>query len=105
MLRSLPFLLIAFLAVSSASAQDIRPSLMPNPADRQVTVQINAVPGGPVKVEIFSVLGHRIADYQILNPLNPVLTLQTSEWQSGIYLVRITCNGHTDVKRLKVQHN
>lgn len=81
--------------LSVKSLTDSAVSIYPNPATSQITVQME----GSAQVEIFSILGQRVANKQISGNSS----LSVENLTSGIYLVRISQEGQTLTKKLVVK--
>lgn len=84
------------LSLESALKKDFK--VYPNPFNQFVTIQI---PGeqSAKSIQVIDITG-RMIDFVELNKENTV-SLSTSSWSSGIYLVKVDYfNGHTAVKRI-----
>ena len=90
----------------AASAEDIHLRISPNPAVSKIELSIGNVASGALKIEIYSVLGTLLqtTDYGA-SAANIIVEMNVSNFPDGVYLVRISQNGNTTVKRLKVQHS
>jgi Secretion system C-terminal sorting domain len=105
-MRTIAIILFATLGwFRSANAEDIHLRIAPNPASANVVVSMPELAKGTVTIEIFTVLGSKISStiYQVEAGFNSV-NLSTAQLPDGIYLVRVSQNDNTSVKRLKVQH-
>ena len=76
----------------------------PNPAAGAATVEIRLAEAADVAVEVFSVLGQRVArvDAGALGAGTHTLGLDTGAWAAGVYVVRLTAGGQTATSRLTV---
>jgi hypothetical protein len=105
MLRRILLLSILLVTGVLLRAQDLRPAIVPNPADQNVALQLHGTMNQSAKIEIFSVLGHKIHELTIPAGNSGFITVNTSQWVPGIYLVRFIYGGNVEVRRLKIQHN
>lgn len=85
------------------SAGEIKFELLPNPSSGQSQIHINTISSKPVIVEIFSILGNKIATYTMPSGQS-TFNINLDNQPSGMYLVRLSDGNNCSVKRLKVQH-
>jgi hypothetical protein len=79
-------------------------SLFPNPATSKAAVQISQAQGGEFNVEVFNLLMQPLQS--VAGPLQGgqgQVQLDLRDLPSGIYLVRVTANGQSLLKKLEVQ--
>lgn len=73
--------------------------MTPNPAHSKFELTVPNL-NEDVKIEVFDVLGKRIL-YKILS--KPITVFNVTDWNSGVYLVRLTSDSGTQTKRLLKQ--
>ena len=72
--------------------------LYPNPANEEVLIELS---DAAFTIEVVNILGKKIfTDYTKSNSL----AIATSDWRSGIYIVRVKQNGKQSSYKLNVQH-
>jgi len=81
------------------SASGLAPSAFPNPAQNHVNIQFSAPSSGVYLVEVYSVLGERVAFDKILATVGATarIDLSLGEIPSGLYVYRITTNSATHI--------
>jgi len=84
-----------------SSSQDLsleNVKLYPNPANEEVLIELS---DAAFTIEVVNILGKKIfTDYTKSNSL----AIATSDWRSGIYIVRVKQNGKQSSYKLNVQH-
>ncbi len=75
-------------------------TLKPNPAKENVIVNLKGLTIGITRIEIYDVLGKRIHASEIQN-LQKAISL--SNWNSGLYFVKVTNNNFVQTERLFVE--
>jgi hypothetical protein len=87
--------IVASLTLSADSFQDQKFSISPNPAKNRLNI---ILPSGMAnaKVSVFNVLGKMVYSGDISN-LNGSINI--SNWNSGVYLVKVSSNDITQTKR------
>lgn len=72
-------------------------SFSPNPFDNELKIKITGKSPNPeIKCEIFDIMGNKIFD---LYPNNQLL-INTANWKSGIYFVKINGANYNKVHKL-----
>lgn len=86
---------VASLTLSADSFQDQKFSISPNPAKNRLNI---ILPSGMTnaKISVFNVLGKMVYSGDISN-LNGSINI--SNWNSGVYLVKVSSNDITQTKR------
>ena len=79
-------------------------SMIPNPANRNVVIQLNGMTSENKKIELYSVLGTRVnlAGNIQISPNNFII--KTESLPEGVYLLRIKGDAFDKTRRLKIQH-
>ena len=88
----------------SPEASRLAVAASPNPTTDAAQLRLSLGEAAPARVEVFSVLGARVAQ-QDLGPLGSgahTVDLDASAWAAGIYIVRLTAGGQTATTRLTV---
>lgn len=89
---------VSFIEVQNGFLQsDFK--MTPNPAHSKFELTVPNL-NEDVKMEVFDVLGKRVL-YKILS--KPVTVFNVTDWNSGVYLVRLTSDSGTQTKRLLKQ--
>lgn len=70
----------------------------PNPTNDMVNIVLTE----PAQVEIIDITGKTV--YNSYNPESGTLNVYTSEWNSGVYFIRVNHNGSVETKKLVVRH-
>lgn len=70
--------------------------IKPNPVNNYFTVNLSAT-NAPVRMEVYNVLG-QLVDKKTLN--QSVTKFDSSQWKSGVYLVKFVTNNTSITKRL-----
>ncbi len=74
----------------------------PNPFTNVTTIPFELAQPGPVRLEVFDLLGRRVATY--VNSVQPAgkhtVQVDASQLASGMYLYRIEAGGKSDTKRM-----
>lgn len=99
---------LIFMAAGIAplQADDLHIKLSPNPASTYVNIEFQTPAAENCTVELFSVLGTLVQKQEyISNSGINTVQMHTSGLSDGIYLVRVTANGTSSVKRLKIQQS
>lgn len=65
-------------------------NIYPNPTSGEVNLHMQTKTPGEIQVEIINVLGQTILQKTIQAGLDHMLTLDTSSWVDGVYLVKLT---------------
>ena len=73
-------------------------TVYPNPASDRVTVQLDELRAESIMV--FNSLGQRVAD---LPARSDLIDLNTSQWENGIYLMKIQTDKGVATKRVIIQ--
>ena len=73
--------------------------MYPNPATTLVTLDLEAYVGQSVNITVFDQLSRSIYQNNNVNWSEGQLEINTSQWESGIYLVRIDVNGEQSEPR------
>ena len=81
------------LSVKTAKQADF--SIYPNPSKSKLNINL-ANQGNDAKVEVYDVLGKRIFTQSLTNLHS---TINASNWNAGVYLVKITSGTGTQMKR------
>ncbi len=79
-------------------------SMVPNPANRNVVIQLNGMTSESKKIELYSVLGTRIDLSGYIQILPNSFVIKTESLPDGVYLLRIKGNTFDQTRRLKIQH-
>ena len=72
----------------------------PSPADQYVNITLPAAFNGTTKIEVYNLLGQNM--FTQLQTQSPSLQINTGQWPSGNYYVRLTCGGNEQVKKFTV---
>jgi len=72
----------------------------PSPADQYVNITLPAAFNGTTKIEVYNLLGQNM--FTQLQTQSPSLQINTGQWPSGDYYVRLTCGGNEQVKKFTV---
>ncbi|HEX8297945.1 MAG TPA: T9SS type A sorting domain-containing protein [Rubricoccaceae bacterium] len=85
-------------------APEVAVAAFPNPTAGAATVEVRLADAADVSVEVFSVLGQRVArvDAGTLAAGTHALAVDTGAWATGVYVVRLTAGGQTATSRLTV---
>jgi len=77
----------------------------PNPASRFTRIPFSMLEGGHVIIEIFDIFGRKVRE--IANRNFPdgsyEINVNTMNFKDGIYIYRLSINGHTDVKKMIIR--
>ena len=77
--------------------------LYPNPARGTATIEM-VNPQGPARVDIYNSMGMIVSENQFSTGLSTMesMAVQTdiSELSAGLYMVKLTCNGNSTIKKL-----
>ena len=77
-------------------AEDIQ--VYPNPATDMVTISVdNMVPDEPFTITVVDVTGRKMLEKKSSSPQS---TIDVTQWPSGVYFVRIGCNGFFDSRKI-----
>jgi len=79
-------------------------SMVPNPANRNVLIQLNGITSDNKKIELYSVLGTRIDLAGNIQISPNTFVIKTESLPEGVYLLRIKGNTFDQTRRLKIQH-
>lgn len=79
-------------------------SMVPNPANRMVVIQLNGMTSENKKIELYSVLGTQINLAGNIQISPNSFVIKTESLPEGVYLVRIKGNAFDQTRRLKIQH-
>jgi hypothetical protein len=105
-----------FAAVSRGGALDVDPkpaaspssiTLSPDPARDVTTIALSLAAPASVTVEVFDLAGRRVAvaaNGQRMSAGRQTIQLPVRDWHSGVYLVRMSAEGHDTTRRLAVLH-
>lgn len=74
-------------------------SVYPNPTSGNITLSFANSTTGKVNVKVVSVLGQEVYN-EMFTQANEKLNVDLSKYESGIYLVQVTMNNTTTVKRI-----
>ncbi len=74
-------------------------TIYPNPSTTNLNLSLNTISNGS-RIEIYNILGAKIFSRNISNPN---LTINASQWQKGVYLVRVLSDDKTLTKRFVKQ--
>lgn len=90
--------------VAAASASALRVSAFPNPASSAATVRFETLAEGAVAVEVFDVLGRRVATLAegTMPAGTHAATWDASAAGAGVYVVRVVAAGEQATVRLSV---
>jgi hypothetical protein len=91
-------------SVKTVTAPDFTMGLFPNPANDFAQLELNLVRGGSFTVEVINVIGQTVHRQQITgsNGMN-VIGLPVSQFNDGVYMVRVSMNGSQLTQRLIVK--
>jgi hypothetical protein len=77
--------------------------IRPNPADRELWVSFSLPRAEPATLELIDVSGRRIREHTVAGPGRQTVDLAAgSRLAPGLYIVRLTQNGQSVVKRASV---
>ena len=88
---------------SSSTPQPVRlHAPHPNPASRETTIAFELSEAGPARVEVFDVLGRRVAVLAdgVVSEGEHAVTWEAGSLPSGLYLVRLTAGNTVQTRRL-----
>jgi|GEM_PF-3689449 hypothetical protein len=106
MKRQTAFLLAFMLSCQALLAGGPQMHLVPNPAKNQVRVELHEVNLDDISVELYSVLGVRVADFQLQKDrFGNYIDLRFPNLPEGVYLLRVKNKDFDQTKRLKIQRN
>lgn len=69
-------------------------NIAPNPASGALQIHFDSIPQGTVSIEVLSVTGASVYQQTYDSITNSHLTVSSKQWPSGVYLIKILCNGH-----------
>lgn len=79
-------------------------SAYPNPVTTQATVSVSIPTAGDVSIHVYDVMGRRVMTR--VDEFRPAgvfdVELNTASLSAGVYIVRLTIGGHTEVQRITV---
>lgn len=81
----------ATTAVSDPPAEAFR--LFPNPASQTLTLDLNRLPAGPLRIRAFNYLGTLVYDRELEKQPQAPLTLDVSSWPEGQYVLSVQPGG------------
>lgn len=73
--------------------------IYPNPSTTNLNLRLKTI-GSNSRIEVYNILGSKIYSRAISNPN---ITVNTSQWQKGVYLVRVLSDNKTLTKRFVKQ--
>ena len=86
-------------AGSTLRIEEIRP----NPSDRELWVSFTLAGNAPATLELIDVSGRRVRERAVVGPGRQTVELAAgSRLPPGLYIVRLTQNGQSVVKRASV---
>lgn len=104
-IKKYSLLLIAIFASCITFGQSDKSfSMVPNPANRSVMIQLNGITSDNKKIELYSVLGTRIDLAGNIQISPNSFIIKTESLPEGVYLLRIKGNTFNQTRRLKIQH-
>lgn len=77
-------------------------NVYPNPANGQINISLDGISADAV-IMIHNAFGQRLYESNV-STFRGVGSINSAEWNSGIYLVTITQNGTSKTQRINVQH-
>jgi hypothetical protein len=84
---------------------DFEYNIFPNPAESVVNININSEIGSQLNIDIYNQNGQIIQKNSILDTAKSSKSMyrfETSEWEKGIYLVKITVDQQTKIHKLVI---
>jgi hypothetical protein len=87
----------------NTTQQNVDFSLMPNPAAEQVTILFDNSTAAPTKIAIYNTVGQLVYENNQVNAANNRLTVNTSNFEKGVYFVNMLQDNRTITKKLVVQ--
>ena len=75
-------------------------TIQPNPADNEIFISVNKVSKEISTMKVFNAEGKLMYESKTENRT----TIETSDWQSGIYFLQIVANGKISQKKFLVNH-
>ena len=91
---------VAFWATTTLGVDDFENLnsilLYPNPASNMVTLEFSTITSSTTAIEIFDVLGKQIYKSSVTTKSE---SIDVSNWNSGVYLMRITAENSSSVHR------
>ena len=89
--------------ISIEETQEINFNIYPNPANDYVSIELN--PNNDIyNVEMVNMLGQTVITTSVNNSVSGnVVTLNTSELEAGVYVIRVTSEGVTSTKKVTIQ--
>ncbi|MEA3503858.1 MAG: Omp28-related outer membrane protein [Bacteroidota bacterium] len=80
-------------------------NIFPNPAKEEATLNINLAESANVAVTVFDVYGRKISEYNQgeLSTGNHAIMLNTGNYNSGLFFIKININGNELLQRLIVE--
>jgi hypothetical protein len=80
-------------------------SMFPNPASTFTTIQLKTIQATPVKITIYDLKGKEMLSYNaIVDQQDMVLELNTSDLNSGLYIVSVEQNNSLIQMKLQIQN-
>ena len=77
-------------------------TVYPNPSSGNFQVQFGSTSESGISIQLFNLQGHKIHE-SIINPENANYELGTNHLPVGMYLLKVTQNGHSEVVKLVKQ--
>jgi alpha-amylase len=84
-------------SVPSSAFNNLGLLLYPNPANKEFEVKINQQGGNDEYIEVFTSSGNLVYKASFTGSRT---TIQTSDWQTGVYFVKANVNGRSRIERL-----
>jgi hypothetical protein len=79
-------------------------SVFPNPANRELNVDISAFNGREVTLRIFNISGQEIFKEVTTSMHGPLARINTESWNNGLYIVSVDSENYTGIGQFVVQH-
>jgi hypothetical protein len=77
-------------------------SIYPNPANEAINISTENMPADAI-ITVHNAMGQRVFE-QKANDFRAMGAINTSGWNSGVYMVSVTSNGASTTQRVTVQH-
>jgi hypothetical protein len=77
-------------------------SIYPNPANEAINISTENMPADAI-ITVHNAMGQRVFE-QKANDFRAMGAINTSSWNSGVYMVSVTSNGACTTQRVTVQH-
>jgi PKD repeat protein len=74
----------------------------PNPASSNITIEINADNASDMSITIVNAVGSSVMDVNTDNMVDGIVTVNVTDFPSGLYLVKITSGNTTTTKKVTV---